>query len=89
MNPMALSCISRNILSPQMNETQEGIRCISPDLGTCEAKVNGVPCQRPASVTITVNAGCWRGLPAEERRICLYHNAMLCRGQPQEKEGAA
>lgn len=60
-----------------------------PQFGTCEAKDNGVPCQHPASVTIIVNAGCWRGFPAEERRICLYHNAMLCRGQPQEQEVVA
>ncbi len=86
MNPMALSCISQNIISSEINELQEGISRISQ---MCDAKDNGVRCQRPASVTIIVNAGCWRGFPAEERRICLYHNAMLCRGQPQEQEVVA
>ncbi len=79
----ALSCISKQSISSEMNACQEGIMCI------CQAKDNGVACQRPATVNYTVNAGCWRGYPPEERRICLYHNAMLCRGQPQEKAGAA
>ncbi len=79
---MALSCISQIIISSEINELQEGISRISQ---VCEAKEHGVACQRPASVTYTVNAGCWHDFPPEERRICLYHNAMLCRGQPQEK----
>ncbi len=83
MNIMALSCISSSSLSQSLGDIQARISHISTndstplnaqDLGTCEAKVTGVPCQRPASVNYVVNAAGWasesRYYPPEEKHLC-------------------
>ncbi len=74
MKPMALSCISQNIISSEINELQEGISRISQ---MCDAKDNGVRCQRPATVNHIVNAAGWasesRYYPPEERHLCDEH----------------
>ncbi len=90
MKPMALSCISSSSLSQSLDDdiqarishisTNDPTPLNAQDLGTCEAKVNGVPCQRPASVNYVVNATGWisdppesRYYPPEERHLCDEH----------------
>ncbi len=72
-----MDIISLHLMTSDEATTLHSTTINVPQFGTCEAKDNGVPCQRPATVNHIVNATGWvsdppesRYYPPEEKHLC-------------------